>query len=285
MVLRLQSAENVQLWNVVGHLQSELANYKNRLTKLEADVLSLKPTVIEPAARGSGATLPGEKKTKRGRPKRQIASNGVTPSTGRSLPRARGRKPKLHNAQSETKELNCEKHSQKKLEDKADSQKEIDGKTLNVVTDPGDRNGISISNPIFHNQTLQDSNRVKSSSESKFDDIKVGESKTNFSITSHQVKGMETKNYATYGAMTNDGKFVWPSNISTSNCGKDLINISSQSFYNDFNITGHARRLVGGWSFGNEDVSVSHENVAIESGSNENEQMENDGSSSAEDTA
>ncbi|KAL8125063.1 hypothetical protein AgCh_012659 [Apium graveolens] len=39
------SEENAQLWRVIGTLKSELAEYKTRLTKLEADSSSPKPIV------------------------------------------------------------------------------------------------------------------------------------------------------------------------------------------------------------------------------------------------
>lgn len=112
-----QSEENAQLWGVIGTLKSELAEYKIRLTKLETNSLALKPIVKESSgdlslrpteeeAAGSLSFKPTEKepcsdlslkktekepggntrvslqglgKRKRGRPKKQIASNYLIP--------------------------------------------------------------------------------------------------------------------------------------------------------------------------------------------------------------
>lgn len=68
----MQSAENVQLWSVIGKLQSEISDYKSRFKKLEAEVLSLKPTADESTARVIRTGLSGGAASKRGRPKRSI---------------------------------------------------------------------------------------------------------------------------------------------------------------------------------------------------------------------
>lgn len=87
----MQSTENVQLWAVVGQLQTELADCKSRLMKLESKVLSLRPKVEEPNCYGTG------KSSKSGRPKKQISSVDASPSPLDSHLHAHGGKPKLSN--------------------------------------------------------------------------------------------------------------------------------------------------------------------------------------------
>jgi hypothetical protein len=91
-----QSLENVQLWNVVGELQSELADCKCRLTKLESDVLAREPIMKLTTACGRGDSLRGQT-SKRGRPKKLVTSNyAICSDPSRSL--ARGWKPAAGNA-------------------------------------------------------------------------------------------------------------------------------------------------------------------------------------------
>lgn len=131
-----QSEENAQLWGVIGTLKAELAEYKTRLTKLETNSLALKPIVKESSgdlslrpteeeAAGSVSFKPTEKepcsdlslkktekepggntrvslqglgKRKRGRPKKQIASNYLIPF----LDQSNRKEPTTLNAQRET---------------------------------------------------------------------------------------------------------------------------------------------------------------------------------------
>ncbi|XP_050944760.1 uncharacterized protein LOC103484887 [Cucumis melo] len=87
-----QSAENVQLWSMIGELQGELAVYKGRLSKLEAEISCLRSSATnEPAVEvGNGdITLRGQP-TKRGRLKRGTAPVG---SQSPLQPHTRVRKP------------------------------------------------------------------------------------------------------------------------------------------------------------------------------------------------
>ncbi|CAL5372652.1 unnamed protein product [Camellia sinensis] len=248
-----QSAENVQLWAVVGQLQSELADYKSRLIKLESE---------------------------KGRPKKQISSVDA-------LPRPRGQKPAQCNVEAdEAKQRGFRKKSLKKIEQKENPvQQPNGGNNANVLTKWCSGIEISGPNPLFPNQIHNDIPSVGlCSSELKAIDNENGDSKTVFSMFSHQVKGVEPK-----GASENNENFGSTSNIPSGQYGRDLINISTQGYFNaDANVTGEGmRNVVVGWSFGNEEAAPrSLQNAAVDSANDEDEEMEeDDDSSGAEDIA
>ncbi|XP_028099022.1 uncharacterized protein LOC114298609 [Camellia sinensis] len=274
-----QSAENVQLWAVVGQLQSELADYKSRLIKLESEVFSEKPTIHEPTTLASGTCLAGQS-SKKGRPKKQISSVDA-------LPRPCGRKPAQCNVQAdEAKQRGFRKKSLKKIEQKENPvQQPNGGNNANVLTKWCSGIEISGPNPLFPNQIHNDIPSVGlCSSELKAIDNENGDSKTVFSMFSHQVKGVEPK-----GASENNENFVSTSNIPSGQYGRDLINISTQGYFNaDANVTGEGmRNVVVGWSFGNEEAAPrSLQNAAVDSANDEDEEMEEDDDSlGAEDIA
>ncbi|KAA8531509.1 hypothetical protein F0562_006138 [Nyssa sinensis] len=288
-----QSAENVQLWAVVGHLQSELADYKSRLMKLEADILSLKSTAEEPAAHGTGTSLAGLP-SKRGRPKRAIASVNVLPSPEEFRSRARVRKPAPCNAQYEARELNFEKVCLSKVEDKEKAFNSIANihqvkgdKNATVYTNNSGNNQISGSGPAFDNHIpgLQISGVGLNSSDLIRSDDKTEDSKAAFSFLTQHVKGIESKDAsASYVGTINNGNFGWPSNIPLQDCGRGLLNISCQSFYNDGSVTGQGEK--SGWSFVNgDDSSISLANAAVGSPKDKDEETEDDDISGAEDIA
>ncbi|CAL5326096.1 unnamed protein product [Camellia sinensis] len=273
------STENVQLWAVVGQLQSELADYKSRLIKLESEVFSEKPTIHEPTTLASGTCLAGQS-SKKGRPKKQISSVDA-------LPRPRGRKPAQCNVQAdEAKQRGFRKKSLKKIEQKENPvQQPNGGNNANVLTKWCSGIEISGPNPLFPNQIHNDIPSVGlCSSELKAIDNENGDSKTVFSMFSHQVKGVEPK-----GASENNENFVSTSNIPSGQYGRDLINISTQGYFNaDANVTGEGmRNVVVGWSFGNEEAAPrSLQNAAVDSANDEDEEMEEDDDSlGAEDIA
>ncbi|OMO56370.1 hypothetical protein CCACVL1_26591 [Corchorus capsularis] len=105
-----QSIENVQLWSVIGQLQSEVADYKSRLTKLEAQVSSLKLSPDDPNTRVD--------RTKRGRPKRSVVSVDVSASPDESHPRAKARKRAATKAQPEARVLVFDNVALSNLEDR-----------------------------------------------------------------------------------------------------------------------------------------------------------------------
>lgn len=133
----MQSAENVQLWNMIGQLQGELADCKGRLIKLEAEISSLRPAATDEPAVGvgnGGLTVRGQP-TKRGRSKRAMAQAGSQPPL---QPRTRGRKPAIGRTKvEEVTPSVLEKESLNKVGDK-----DKDFTSLNI-TEQDKNEGIS----------------------------------------------------------------------------------------------------------------------------------------------
>lgn len=298
--MRLQSAENVQLWNVINLLQSEITDYKNRLMKLEAEVSSLKPTVEEATAQVIGFGSAAQP-SKRGRTKRPSV-NALT-SQSESHPRARGRKHPPARVQSESKALIFEKVILKKVEDKqkashstATMQQENIEQISNMVTPHSsgnmEINGNNLMMPAFHNQVHQEFTGVQiggfglnSSSELNSIDEKVKKLKTGYSILSQQAKGMNNKGASTiYMGATGNGSLGWHSNITSEDSGRNLINIGSQGFYNDgSNIIRQEGKIIPGWGYVNaEDASEELEDAVVGSAKDEKEEEMGDDSSSGD---
>lgn len=275
--MRLQSAENVQLWNVINRLQAEIADYKNRLIRLEIEVSSLKPNVGEPIAQVIGTCSAG-KPSKRGKPKKRSAN--AVPSLGESHPRTRARISPPCTTQPESKSHIFEKVILYKVEDKdkashsAAMEQENNENISNIVTTHTiDDMDIKISNlmiPAFHNQVHQEFAGVQiggyglnSSSEMKIIDGKVQNLKTGNLNLSQQAKEMANK-----GA----------SKISSEACGRHSLAI-------DF----HDRqegKIISGWSFANEeDASEELKDAVVGSTKEENEEEMEDDTSSAEEIA
>ncbi|KAK9949250.1 hypothetical protein M0R45_004783 [Rubus argutus] len=155
-----QSAENVQLWSVINHLQSEVTDYKNCVTRLEAELSSLRAAAEETAAQVNGAVLSAPP-SKRGRPKKSVASVEGVHSPEVSHRRARGGKPAARNShQFECKSHLFEKVILNKVEDKEKAchvatAVEHGNNASNVVTPSGGNmeiNGINSTMPAFHYQ-------------------------------------------------------------------------------------------------------------------------------------
>ncbi|KAH8503797.1 hypothetical protein H0E87_014879 [Populus deltoides] len=87
----LKSTENVQLWSVIGLLQSEITDYKSRIMKLEADIPPVKQAVEDPIAHVARSAV-SRKASKRGRPKKLAASVDAPPSLDKPQLQAQARK-------------------------------------------------------------------------------------------------------------------------------------------------------------------------------------------------
>eukprot|EP00261_Vitis_vinifera_P017693 XP_010647477.1 PREDICTED: uncharacterized protein LOC104878599 [Vitis vinifera] len=265
-----QSAQNVQLWTVIGQLQSELADYKSRLLKLEAEASSAKVTGEEPTSQTIGTALAGQT-SKRGRPKKPIPAVDALPSLDESHPRTRGRKPAVLKVQSETRTLNFEKECLNKVEDKgkanhssATTQQEDDGKmTCAFINSSGDIE-IDRSNPMmppFHSQVHQDipgvqvsSIGLNTSSDMKTSSDKPEDPKTAFSILYSHVRQIKTEGASgTYIEAATNSNLGWPSNISFEDCGRNVLNMSSQGFYDNGGVIRQVSKVIPGWSFGHEE--------------------------------
>ncbi|KAL4644500.1 hypothetical protein ACB092_02G169300 [Castanea dentata] len=272
-----QSAENVQLWNVINRLQAEIVDYKNRLIRLEIEVSSLKPNVGEPIAQVIGTCSAGQP-SKRGKPKKRSAN--ALPSLGESHPRTRARISPPCTTQPESKSHIFEKVILYKVEDRDKAshsgtmEPENNENISNIVTTHTiDNMDIKINNPMMpalHNQVRQEFAGVQiggfglnSSSEMKIIDGKVQDLKTGNLNLSQQAKEMANK-----GA----------SKISSEACGR-------LSLGTDF----HDRqegKIISGWSFANEeDASEELEDAVVGSTKDENEEEMEDDTSSAEEIA
>lgn len=295
-----QSAENVQLWNTINLLQSEIADYKSRLMKLEAEVSSLKPAVEEPTAQVIGFSSAGQT-SKRGRPKRPSVNALTSPTE--SHPRARGRKNPPSRVQSDCKShfferviLDKVEHKQKESHSTATVEKERIQEMSDSVTPHtngnGEINGNDLMLPAFQDEVHQDFTGVQMggsglncSSELKSTIEKANNLKTDYSVLSQQAKGMNNNGASViYMGATVNGSLGWPSNITSEDCGRNLINIASEGFYNAGNIIRQEGKIMPGWGYANEeDASEELEDAAVGSAKDEKEEeMGDDASSEAE---
>ncbi|XP_021274776.1 uncharacterized protein LOC110409667 [Herrania umbratica] len=299
-----QSVENVQLWSVIGQLQSEIADYKSRLIKLEAEISSLKPSVDEPAAQVIRTGLSGAA-SKRGRPKRSVASVDVSASPDESHPRARARKPAAGKVQPEARVLVFEKVALNKLEDRqktvqsiSSTQKDNGEKIPFVMTNSSvnlEVNGSNLPMPAFNNQVHQGGNGIQicgidtnSSLQMKSSGDKVGESKAAVSILSQQPKENNKVASITHLGGTNVETLSWPVSVHPEDQPRRSIhNTISQSFYDNGCVIRQAGKLIPSWSFVNEeDASDELEDAVVGSAKDENEEeVGDDVSSEAEEIA
>ncbi|KAH7520362.1 uncharacterized protein LOC107424980 [Ziziphus jujuba] len=288
-----QSAENVQLWNVINDLQSEITDYKNRLSRLEAEVSSLKPTGEEPNALVIRTTL-AKQPSKRGRPKRSVPSVDELPSPDESHPRARGRKPVPSKVQSETKALVFEKVILNKVEEKgktsnatATMEQGNGQKASSIAAHAGGNmeiNGNNLMMPAYHNQIYGIG--LSSSSEMKSTDDKTGNSRNAHSIISPQTKEMCKGNSAAYMGSNGNDNLGWPANMTSEESRRNMLSIGSQCFYNNGSIIKQGGKIIPGWSFVNEeDASEELEDAVLGSTKDEDEDMGDNASSGAEEIA
>ncbi|KAK6923904.1 hypothetical protein RJ641_010104 [Dillenia turbinata] len=115
-----QSAENAHLWSVIGQLQSEVAEYKSKLLKLEAQVCSLRPTTEVHVAQGTKVASTGQA-PKRGRPRKSVAAVTQSPLPNESLHRSCGKKAVKNRRQGKISEHNFENEAIDKVEEKGKS--------------------------------------------------------------------------------------------------------------------------------------------------------------------
>ncbi|RWR77909.1 pollen-specific leucine-rich repeat extensin-like protein 2 isoform X1 [Cinnamomum micranthum f. kanehirae] len=299
-----QSAENVHLRTALSRMEAEIAAHRSRLMWLEAEVSSLKAhrdSVMEGSV--GAATVLSVQTSKRGRPKRAIASSStaVLPFSDDLQPKARRRKTTLScKVEPETKGLNSNKESLKQEEDgmkptnqmlgigtisiqaKDDikistcidgSVSETDGSKLKLSTDIPSQS--TLQNLAHLSPVIQISgSRRNCSLESKASG-KEENRKTAFSIPTQPAK--ETNSKGTSALQTQ----MWNSNTLSNDCRRNMLDIRrSHAFYDDTNIVRHGAKVFSGWSFVNEDASEEHEDL-MGSGKDEGE-MEEDTSSAAD---
>lgn len=242
-------------------MQSEVTDYKNRVTRLEAELSSLRAAAEETAAQVNGAVLSAPP-SKRGRPKKSVASVEAVHSPDVSHHRARGGKPAARKSHHfECKSHLFEKVILNKVEDKEKAchvatAVEQGNNASNVVTPSGGNmeiNGINSTMPAFHYQFQQELPGVQTCG--------------NRSTASSEMKGNDVK--ATYPIIPQN--ILWPYNITSETEGNEP-NIGSSGLYNGGSVIRHGGRVIPGWSCVNEDyVSEKLEDAVLESGKNENE--------------
>ncbi|XVF17451.1 hypothetical protein REPUB_Repub10bG0123100 [Reevesia pubescens] len=298
-----QSIENVQLWSLIGQMQSEIADYKSRLTKLEAEVSSSKPSVDEPSTQVIRTGLSGAA-SKRGRPKRSVASVDVSASPDESHPRVRVRKPAASKVQPEARVIVLEKVVLNKMEDRqktaqstSSTQKNNGEKIPFVITNSSvnlEVNGSNLSMPAFDNQVHHEGPGIQmcridsnSSLEMKTNGNKVDDSEAALSILSQQPKENKKSVSVTQMGGTNGETHTWPPNVHPEEPRRNIYNTISQSFYDNGCVIRQAGKLIPGWSFVNEDdASDELEDAVVASAKDENEEeMGDDASSGAKELA
>ncbi|KAH9712473.1 hypothetical protein KPL71_020065 [Citrus sinensis] len=287
-----QSAENVQLWTIIGQLQSELADYKSRLMKLEAEISSRKPAVEEPVVQVHGTPLTGQP-AKRGRPRKSAVLVDVLPTLNESCPRARGRKPAATRKvqSSEARTLTFEKVLLNKVEDKEKAchslaitqPPENDEKISNIITkNCGNLEviGNDMMTSTLNNQVHQENPRIQILDN-------ADDSKTTFSIISEQDKSTNGEgSLVTHTGTNANGSFQnWSSDITPESCGRNVFNMISQGFYENGSVIRQGERHIPGWSFVHEDnASEQLEDAVVGSVEDDNDkEMADDATSGGED--
>ncbi|TYJ10749.1 hypothetical protein E1A91_A11G229100v1 [Gossypium mustelinum] len=268
-----QSFENVMLWRVIGQLQSELADYKSQILKLEGQIASLKPPADEPSAQAVQTGLSGAA-SKRGRPKRAVASVDVSASPDESHPQARGQKPAASKVQPESRVLFFEKVVLNKVEKTAHSISSTKKDNEKTITN-NSVNGSNLPMPAFHNQAHLEG-----------PGIQICGIETN-SCLAQQPKENGKGISDTHMGGTNGEVLAWPASFVSEEPRRNIYNTISQSLYDNGCLIREAGKLIPGWSFVNEeDASDEVEDGVMASAKDENEEeMRDDVSSEAEEIA
>ncbi|XP_058006230.1 uncharacterized protein LOC110642271 isoform X1 [Hevea brasiliensis] len=275
-----QSAENVQLWTVIGQLQSELADYKSHITKLESEVLSLKQSMEESTAHVTGTVVCGQA-SKRGRPRISTASVDALPSPAESQPRTRGRKPKAHIFEKVI--LNKAENKVKSSNPTTITQQD-DKKVSNVITNNSSDvgiNGSKVMMPSFPNQVPQEISQMQMSGVEK-NDGNTGVTNDAFTVLTQEAKGMDHRSaLASFLGARNNGSLGWPYTITPEGGGRTYLDTSSQGFYNNGSVIRQGGKVIPGWSFANEeDASEEVEDAVATSAKDENEEEMGDDATS-----
>ncbi|KAI4315117.1 hypothetical protein L6164_027963 [Bauhinia variegata] len=289
-----QSAENVQLWSVINNMQSEVADYKDRVMKLAEEVSSLKQKLEESS--GEVIVAGTGQAPKKGRPKRSIASIDALHES--QPPRGRGRKPAISKTHSEIKSPIFEKVILRKVENKEKSyhssattavEQENNEKLSGVVTGISSNIGISQSNSMLSTyQGIQIcQTALNSASEAKGNFGKDKDMKIAYSELSLPSKVLNSNNMdisANNIGSTGNGSLGWPSDITCQDSARNVLDIDRQGFFHNGSFIKQDGKMTPGWCFTNEeDASEELEGAVVGSSKEENEEeMGDDSSSGAE---
>ncbi|XP_065875559.1 uncharacterized protein [Euphorbia lathyris] len=277
-----QSAENGKLWTIIDQLQSEIANFKSRVEKLEEDVSSLKQATAEPITHVTSTAVSGQP-SKRGRPRKSAASADALPSLDESQPCTQGRKLKtpifekviLHKAENNVKPVHLTALAQQGKEKVT-----REGKGLNCSV----TNGSNATMPAFHNQNaiMQMGGVDSNSLEMKNNKDKVADTNDAFAILA---KGMDHRTaLASCHAARDNRSLGWPYAILPQGNGNIMANMNPQRFYNNSSLIKHGEKVISGWGLANEGDACDELDDAKAKDDND-EEMEDDESSSGEEIA
>ncbi|KAI3897049.1 hypothetical protein MKW92_052036 [Papaver armeniacum] len=211
-----QSSENVQMWAAITKVQTEVTTYGSRLAKLEAEVSSIKSTLE--VYSGAGA----------------VASAEVLPSMEESQPRARAKRS-IHVNPNLRIYFCMEKESLLSNKEKTFQAASVDGANIQQETD-GKISGIST--------ILLSLTRAMPSQDQVNQEIQVGGFSLNFtketelSFQTEQVTGTNSILSSTnFKEPKGNGSHGWVSNVLPDDCGRNLLEIRSHTFYDTVSVS------------------------------------------------
>ncbi|XP_038883396.1 uncharacterized protein LOC120074371 [Benincasa hispida] len=258
-----QSAENVQLWSLIGELQGELADYKGRLSKLEVEISSLRSAATdEPAVEvgNDGITVRGQP-AKRGRSKRAIAPVGSQPPL---QPRTRGRKPAFARTKvEEAKPTFLGKDSLNKVNDKHKDFTSLD------ITEQDKNEGISAT--INQNNGSMEINEGTLKMPAPLDNQVLQQ------CPEIQSCGIEFKPSSLLKSNYEEN-FIWSLGIISEDSEQNNFSIASPTIYTNGNVS---RQGIARWNFKHEDEAAELGFPAVEH-KKEDEEMVDEFSSGPE---
>ncbi|KAK8498947.1 hypothetical protein V6N13_028969 [Hibiscus sabdariffa] len=286
-----QSMENVQLWRIMGQLQSDIDDCKSRLIKLEAEVSSLKPSADEPSAQVIQTGLSGVA-SKKGRPKRSVALANASASPDGSHPQARGRNHATDKVQPEPRTLVYEKvvlNKVGKVAQSTSSTRKDNGEKIPFDTTYNsvdlEVNGSNLPMTAFHNQAQKESPGIQlcGMTTNLSLELKAAADKVDDSKDAQQAK-QNTGVSAMHMGGTNGETLTLPASFGTEEPRRNIYN---QSLCENGYVMRQEGKLIPGWSFVNEeDVSDELDDAVMLSAKNEKEEeMGDDVSSGSEEIA
>ncbi|KAG9439418.1 hypothetical protein H6P81_019583 [Aristolochia fimbriata] len=276
-----QSAENVYLRNAVSRMEAEMATYRGRLAKLEAEVACLKAqrdSTLEGSG-GAGIVQP----PKRGRPKRPIASVNTLPSQEDSQPRPRGRK---HLSSKVEAQNLLDKQGNGTKDEKAVNQSangfgsDVNNCKFTVSEDTQNQKFATYPNQELQTPVIQAGVACLGSSSGMEGGIHQGESqnrKTAFSTfsTFSTSSQLPLKSSEARASPFNGSSEGWQSNVMQADCSRNVLDMRTYSMYENNNIMAQRCKLYQGWSLVNDSASEEPDEVVGSENDEEEEMVEN----------
>ncbi|KAI3962529.1 hypothetical protein MKW92_035966 [Papaver armeniacum] len=254
-----QSSENVQMWAAITKVQTEVTTYGSSST---LEVYS-----------GAGAGTTAGQSTKRGRPKK-VASAEVLPSMEESQPRARARKINSCKPQSENIFLHGKEKQVTDGKISGISTNTIELKESNAKV-PLDVKTASTSQDQVNQEIQVGGFSLNFTKEVNESDRKLKNKKTELSFQTEQVTGTNSILSSTnFKEPKGNGSHGWVSNVLPDDCGRNLLEIRSHTFYDtgSVSVIRQGGEVVPGWSFVNEGNPTEEDvGMLLRSGNDEEE--------------